>query len=108
VYARVDGQLPLDDVRKAGRPEVAYLQADIQVVQAGPVELRLTTTEPITFWVDEDQFDQQAKAIVPLTPGRHRLTVRIPAGSGPAPTLQVELHRPSDSQANFEVVNGGE
>ena len=75
---------------------------------AKAVEVRVEATEPVTFWVDEEPYEGQNSALVQLSAGRHRITVRVPAGSGAAPTLRVELRKPADSQANFEMVTGGE
>ncbi len=108
VYSLHDGRLPLDEVRKASRPEVVYLQTEVQVLQAGPVEVRVEATEPVVFWVDEDPFEGQTTATVPLSAGRHRLTVRVPAGSTQGATLRVELRKPADSLVNFEMLTGGE
>jgi putative heme-binding domain-containing protein len=107
VYAQVNGTLPLAESRPLRSGEVIYLQGDVQVVQSGPVEVRVTSTEPVTFWVDEEPFEKQDRATVPLSAGRHRITVRVAARSGAtAPRLRVELRRPSDSRAHFEVVHG--
>jgi putative heme-binding domain-containing protein len=105
VYAQVNGTLPLDEDHKLRPGEVVYLQGDVQVVQGGPVEVRVDSTVPATFWVDEEPFERQARAVVPLTPGRHRITVRLAPGSAPAPRLRVELRRPAGSRSHFEVVN---
>jgi putative membrane-bound dehydrogenase-like protein len=107
-YAQVDGKLPLNELRKPGQPEVLYLQGEINVLQAGAVEVRVESSDTVTFWIDEDPFEGQSRAVVSLTPGRHRITVRMPAGNGAAPFLRVELHKPADSPVNFELVTGGE
>jgi putative heme-binding domain-containing protein len=107
VFSRVDGRLPLDEVRRAGHPEVIYLQGDVQVVQAGAVEIRVEASEPVTFWVDEEPFEGQSKALVSLTPGRHRITVRLAASSAANSTLRVELVKPADSAINFEMPASG-
>jgi putative heme-binding domain-containing protein len=104
VFAHVNGKLPLKELSKPGRPEVVYLQGELQVVQGGPVEIRVEATEPVTFWVDEDAFERQDRAVVSLMPGRHRITVRATT-NGQGPTLRVDLRRPADSQAHFEIVH---
>jgi putative heme-binding domain-containing protein len=100
VYSLVGGTLPLDEL-KAGRGEVLYLQGEVNVVQAGGVEVRLDAGGPAVFWVDEEPFESR-KAVVRLTPGRHLVTVRVVAGE--SPRLRVELLRPAESRAHFEVV----
>ncbi len=106
IYATVGGKLLLDGLRRADQPKVLYLQGDILVKKEGPVQLLVESKEPVTFWVDEDAFEKQGKAIVPLSQGRHVVTVRVVLGDNPEPTLRVELRRPTASKATFEVVNG--
>jgi putative heme-binding domain-containing protein len=105
VYSQVNGILPLDEGRKLKPGEVDYLQGDLQVVQGGPVQVRIETNVPTTWWLDEEPFEKQTSAVVSLSPGRHRLTVRVVPGAAPSPRLRVELRRPAGSQAHFEVVH---
>ena len=44
VFAQVNGKLPLSELHKAGRPEVLYLQGEIQVVQGGPVAVHVESS----------------------------------------------------------------
>jgi putative heme-binding domain-containing protein len=106
VNALVNGKLPLDDLHKPGRPEVIYLQGEVEVVQGGAVEVRVEAMEPVTFWIDEDGFEKQNRAVAQLMPGRHLITVRVAVGNAQAPTLRVELRKPADSGAHFEVIHG--
>lgn len=103
VFSKVNGTLPLDELAKPG---VHYLQAEIDVTQPGPVEILVDATSPVTFWVDEESFEKQNRAVVELTPGRHRLTMRVTNGTSAPDTLRVEVRKPSDSRVGFEVVQG--
>jgi len=105
VYAQVNGKLPLEELVKPGVSEVIYLQGDVQVVQGGGIEFHVDASGPVTFWIDEEPFEKQATALVQLMPGRHRITVRVAVGSTPAPTLRVEVRKPADSRAHFEVIH---
>ncbi len=102
VYATVNGTLPLDELSKPG---VIYLQAEVHVVQAGPVEVRLEAGAPATLWVDDQAFDKKTSGVVTMAPGRHRITVRVVNGESPA-GLRLELRKPADSRAHFEMVMG--
>ncbi|HYV37779.1 MAG TPA: PVC-type heme-binding CxxCH protein [Gemmataceae bacterium] len=104
-YGLVNGKLPLDELLPRGQPKVIYLQGEVEVTKAGDVELVLETPGAATFWVGEEQFEKQGKATtVALTPGRHRITVRVEVGEGPAPMLLLDLRKPAGSNAAFEVV----
>lgn len=105
VYSLVNGELPLDELRKPGKREVIYLQGEIQVVHGGSVDVHLESTEPAMFWVDEEAFEKGGKAIVQLAPGRHKITVRVVAGAATSPTLKVELRNGASSKSHFEVVH---
>jgi putative heme-binding domain-containing protein len=100
-YTLVDGTLPLADLQKPGKTAPIYLQTQIQVVQAGPVEVRLDGV-PGLAWVDDQAV--QAKGTVTLTPGRHRITVRLPANTPATAHPRLELRKPADSRAHFEMV----
>jgi hypothetical protein len=102
-YSLLNGSLPLTELNKSG---VIYLQADVQIVQAGPVELQLTAPGSLAFWVDDQAFEKQKNATVTLTPGRHRITVRVAPGEAAAPLVRLDLHKPANSKAHFELVMG--
>ena len=105
VYSLISGKLPLDSLLKPGQPRVIYLQGEVVVAKAGKVDVLLDTPGPATFWVDEERFDKEAKpTAVQLTPGRHRVTIRLVVGQGPAPSISVELKKAAGSKAAFEVV----
>ncbi len=103
-YSLVNGDLPLQELPRASK--AVYLQGEVNVAVAGPVEVRLDSSESTTFWVDEEAFEKQDRATVQLTPGRHRVTVRLEIGSAAAPRLRVELRKPADARTVFQVVQG--
>jgi putative heme-binding domain-containing protein len=105
-YTLVNGTLPLDELHKPGKSEVVYLQADLDVTRAGPVEVDLKCGAPVAFWVDEEPFERPGKVSVRLTPGRHRITVRVPAGEMQGAPLRVQVRTPAKSRARFEVLQG--
>jgi hypothetical protein len=108
VYTRFNGQLPLAELPKAAR-SVVYLRGEVQVAQAGPIDVHVDLPVPATLWVDDQQHDKPGKVTVNLPTGRHTLTIRleVPATVG-ASALRVELGKPADSAARFDVLNGGD
>jgi hypothetical protein len=76
------------------------------VVQPGEVEVAVDTTEPVTFWIDEEQHDSAKRAEALLTPGVHRITVRLAAGSSASGALRVEVRKAPRSSAQVEVIHG--
>ncbi|MGE0528547.1 MAG: PVC-type heme-binding CxxCH protein, partial [Bdellovibrionales bacterium] len=107
IFAKVNGQLPLSEIRKTGKEKYLYLQGEIRVVQRGAVRINVDSNQPVVFWVDEEPFEKQSSAVLNLSPGRHRITVRttVPSGQESA-LLKVELGRPAQSRAHFEMVQG--
>jgi putative heme-binding domain-containing protein len=106
VYSLFHGTLPLDELHRSGRSEVVYLQGEVNVTRAGQVEVRFASRAPAMFWIDEEPFEKQATAVVRLSPGRHRITVRAVVGGAATPELRVEVRRPANSKARFDVVQG--
>jgi putative heme-binding domain-containing protein len=103
-YPQVNGVLPLEELRKPGSSEPIYLQTELQVTQGGSVEVRLETAASATFWVEEEPFENQTRAIVSVTPGLHRITVRVVPGNTDVRGLKVELRKPAESKGQFELV----
>ncbi len=101
-YSLVNGTLPLGEL--AQDQKVLYLQGELQVVQGGPVELNLDFQGKATIWIDEEEFEQASKAKVNLKPGRHRLTVRVEVTNAAKAVLKMEVRKPENSNAAFELV----
>lgn len=112
VYSLVSGVVPLDEL--CDGPGVLYLQGELDVFQAGEVQLQLECTEPAVFWVDVQPVTDHV-ATLRLEPGRHAITIRV-AVQPPAqtasfdanqpPQLLFTLARPPNSPALFEPVGG--
>jgi putative heme-binding domain-containing protein len=109
VYSLVNGSLPLDELRKADTGgEVIYVQSDIVVNAGGPLDLIVSGPGAVAYWIDEDLYQKTGANTVTLTPGRHRVTVRVVAPAGLAPGIRVELRRPSNSSIQFDVPTASE
>jgi len=98
------GNLPLTDFVSQNRKGVVYLQVEIQVGQQGPIEFRLVAPGAKSFWIDDREFENQSPTVT-LAPGRHKITVRAQAEFASAPFARLELRKPADSKAHFEVVS---
>jgi hypothetical protein len=104
IFAQVNGSVPLAELQKAG--EVIYLQGEVNVTRAGPVEIHLNAPGAATLWIDEDAHEKPGKLAVPLAVGRHRFTIRLVGSDNPRATLRLEVRGPADSTARFEIVQG--
>jgi putative heme-binding domain-containing protein len=104
-YGTVGGALPLAEIAPQ-RPAVVYLQGEIDVSQAGPIAIDITTSEPFHVWLDAEPFEAARHIERELAAGRHTLTFRVAVSSRPDPELKAELSKPSSSPAQFVVVNG--
>ena len=107
-YARTGGDLPLDEVTAAADSKVLFLQAEVEVSEAGKVQVKLNAPDGVHAWVD----DQPAPAFTgdsfetDLATGRHKLTFRVDASARRGNTLRVEVLKPKDSSAEYTVVGG--
>ena len=105
-YGMVAGTLPLNELRKGLQPTVLYLQGEIDIVEPGPVQVQITSTEPTHVWLDAEPFERQASFTKDLAKGKHTVTLRVEVVSAVEPQLKVEFQRPEGSRAQFVVVNG--
>lgn len=118
LYGTARGPLPLPDVvallrsdsaeLNGAQKRVAFLQGEIEVSQAGDLQLEIMSPVPVHLWVDAEPFEKPAKLTLPLAAGRHKLTFRLDLATGlPADaSLNVELKKPAQSSLQFDVVSG--
>ncbi|MCA9080673.1 MAG: c-type cytochrome [Planctomycetaceae bacterium] len=106
VYARVNGELPLEEAATQAKSDILYLYGEIQVTQGGPAQLSLKPAPGLDIWIDRDVLSEGATGAVDLTSGVQRITLRIdPAVYEPASVL-LELQKPAGSAAEFAVIDG--
>lgn len=106
VYAKVSGELPLDEVRKKQSGDVLYLMGEVAVTVAGPVRLKIESTDKFMLWVDATPFEGQSEVVTELSEGRHKLIFRIEKSESESPKIRVQLTKPEESSAQFDVVGG--
>jgi putative heme-binding domain-containing protein len=100
VYGMADGNYPLEELDSGS---AVYLQGQINVVDAGEIELELTAPAGTSWWLDAEPFEGTNKLTREIAAGPHRLTVRVPAAQG---KLRLEVRKPAGSAANYTVVGG--
>lgn len=105
VYATVSGDLPLAELKQA-KNGATYLLGEFQVTVAGAVELAIQAPPKTEVYLDAIPSGPVAKASGELTAGRHRVVLRVPAGSGASDSIRVELRRPAGSKAQFDPIGG--
>lgn len=105
-YGKVAGALPLEELRPGKTPIVLILQGEVQVNEPGSVGFKIHSTEKFQAWVDAEFFDNKMDLTANLETGLHRITVRVEVSGRDAPELKVDVLKPSDSTAQFEVVGG--
>lgn len=106
LYAKVSGNLPLDELQIANKPTVVILRGELQVSEPGKISVVVQTTESTQVWVDTEALDDRRQAEVSLERGRRQVIVRVEISSRNAPELKVELSRPQGSTVQFEVLGG--
>jgi hypothetical protein len=107
-YAKVAGDLPLDEMVAAADSPLLYLQGEVEVSHGDTVRVKLNSAEGVRAWVD----DRPAPAFAGdafttrLESGRHRLTFRVETAARTSPVLKVEVLKPEGSSAEYAVVGG--
>jgi hypothetical protein len=106
-YAKVDGSLPLDELKSTSGGDVLYLQGAIDVSAAGPVKVQADSAAGIRLWIDEVAVPHDSPGITtPQAAGRHSITVRVDRTARPSRAIRVEIAKPAGSTAEFTVVGG--
>lgn len=105
-YARVAGDLPLDEVATEAGSRVLFLRADVEVSQAGKVAVNLDRGDGVNAWVDDQPAPSGAKFETELSAGRHTLTFRADTGVRSGKTLRATVMKPAGSTAEYVVVGG--
>jgi putative heme-binding domain-containing protein len=106
-YAKVSGLLPLEETLGASGSPVVYLEGEIDVSSAGPVQIQLDSADGTELWIDEHRRPERTpKWSTPLAVGRHTIVVRIDTTARPSKELRAELVKPAGSTAEFTVVGG--
>ena len=77
-YAKVAGELPLDEVSAINHSKVLFLQGELNVSAEGTVRIRLQSPAGMRFWVDDIPAPAGTREfITDVTPGRHTVTLRV-------------------------------
>ncbi len=105
-YAMFSGKLPLAELRQKKKPMTLILQGEVKVNEAGSVALDIASSEKYQVWLDDQSFESKAHLEADLQPGVHKVTIRIEVSDQDAPTLKVDVSKPTDSSVQFEVVGG--
>lgn len=105
-YGKVAGVLPLEELRPAGTSAVLILQGEVQVHEPGRLRFKVHCTEKAQVWIDAQAFESQPEFDVDLEAGKHAVTVRVEVSDRESPELKIEVARPDDSTAQYEVIGG--
>jgi hypothetical protein len=105
-YAKVAGDLPLDEVAAETGSKVLYLQGEVEVSHGDKVTVSLNALDGVRGWLDDRPAPEGATFPVELSTGRHTLTFRVNTAARKARTLRVVVSRPSGSSAEYAVVEG--
>jgi hypothetical protein len=110
-YGKVNGYLPLSEVKSNPAMEVLILQGEIAVSTGGTVAIQIESTETYQIWLDDQPLNPDNTITAALEAGPHKLTLRVELSQAETPEadnaqLRVELTPPPDSTLEFEVVGG--
>ncbi len=103
VYGTARGDFPLAELASGSELQATYLQAQINVVDAGEIEFELTAPTGTVWWIGAEPFEGANKVTREIAAGLHRLTIRVPQAAG---NLRLEVRKPAGSAANYTLVGG--
>jgi putative heme-binding domain-containing protein len=116
VYAKVIGILPVTDIQNVyvhsqdgGPSPFVYIQGEVLVTKAGKVTFKIDAPAGTVAWLDAEPYEGDAvqKITANLKPDTHKLTLRVPVGSGEKlGDIKVELQKQAGSPAQFQPVGG--
>lgn len=107
-YGKVGGGLPLDELVAAGGSgmQPLWLQGEIILDGAGPIDLLITAPEGTAAWIGGKRIDLAKTASLPLDKGGNKLTLRAPATVGGGQDVKVEVRKTKGSPRRVEVAGG--
>lgn len=107
-YAKVNGEMPVRELSegKAASPAAYLLQGEIDVTESGTLGFRVKGPSGTLVWLDGSPLGARTEFVTdtPLSIGKHRLALRVPAKSDTA--VVVEVFAPEGGAAKFAVVGG--
>ncbi len=105
-YSLVSGGLPLNELRASEAPTILILQAELQVNVPGVLQFNLTNNTNYQLWLDAQELEAKPSFDATLSAGRHTVTLRIELTNEVSPEVKLEVVKPGDSTAQFEVIGG--
>jgi hypothetical protein len=92
--------------RPAETDEFAILKGEFTVTDGGTVEISIQAGPKIQAWVDSQAITSEGGGVVTVESGRHAIIIRAPIVDDPEAMLKVQLLRPAEGSAQYEIVTG--
>lgn len=105
-YAMVAGLLPFSELKDLATDNKLMLQAELNVTEAGPIDLRINSATATKIWIDSRLLDSKTENEFELNKGVHKLTLLIDLALRKDQGVQAEFFKPVGSKASFTVVGG--
>jgi putative heme-binding domain-containing protein len=106
-YARVGGELPLDELEVDKSSKVVYIQGELSVSTGGRVRVRPDSPEGLRFWIDDVPAPIGTREFISsVTTGRHTVTVRVEVADRPSHEIKIDVDKPTGAVSEFTVVGG--
>lgn len=106
VYAKVNGELPLEEMITRNSQPVVYLQGELNVSKSGMIQGTLNSAQGVQLWLDDEQLEPGETFEKNLEAGVHAFTLRIDSNARQADAVKLEFNRLDGSKAEFAVVDG--
>ena len=109
VYSLVSGELPVDDLPafevQPSHPKTAFLRAQLEVTNAGEVELQFNSATGLTLWVDGQPTPVSDRVVLNMAIGVHTLTFAVNQDER-SDTIRLEVSSRAEAGARVQIVGG--
>jgi putative heme-binding domain-containing protein len=105
-YARVNGEVPLDELSARTEQDVFYLRGDVNCSSGGAAEIQLDSAAGVTIWLDDHELPAENHIPIRLERGDHAIVLRVDRTQRSESVLTLQLSKPADASTQFVVVDG--
>ena len=103
IYAKVSGDLPLDETISAAGQQTATVRSQLDVVSPGKFAFHLNDTQGVILWVDGKVVAAQSKLLLDLGRGTHTFDFRVDLQMRKARHLRWELTESADAKGQARI-----
>jgi hypothetical protein len=106
IYAKVSGDLPLEETRLGADQQVTYVRCDIDVITPGKFVFQVNDAKGLALWVDGKAAAIESKTSLELGRGTHTFAFIVDLRERKSPHLRWELAEGKDAKGQAKFIDG--